>query len=424
MFALADCNNFYASCQRLFRPDLAGKPIVVLSNNDGCIIARSNEAKTLGVPMGAPYYQWKPFFKAHQIQVFSSNYALYGDLSARVMRILESFESNIDVYSIDEAFLNISGVRNENLHNFARLMRQTTLQWTGIPLSIGVAPTRTLAKLAAHAIKKYTKKEGVLVFKTALEALPYLEQTAVGNIWGVGRNWAKKLEYNGIHNAADLALADHGWIRKHYSVVLQRTAMELAGTSCIELDDMSIRQQILVSRSFRPKVEDYTQLHSFISGYISRAAERLRTQKSLTKHLSLFIHTPPQQFDDQSKSKDNSYSNSISIKLSQYTADTSTLIRAGSWGLKKIFKPGYQYYKAGIILNDLIPEKNQQYSLFSAANYDQKAHQRMQLLDSINKRFGPASLRFASTPAERWQMYQKHLSPAYTTRWDELLQVR
>jgi len=424
MFALADCNNFYASCQRLFRPDLEGKPIVVLSNNDGCIIARSNEAKALGVPMGAPYYQWKSFFKAHQIQVFSSNYALYGDLSARVMRILESFESNIDVYSIDEAFLNITGVRNKNLHDFAQDMRQTTLQWTGIPLSIGVAPTKTLAKLAAHTIKRHPEMNGVLVFNTVHDALPYLKQTAVGNVWGVGRNWAKKLEHNGIHNAADLALADHGWIRKHYSVVLQRTAMELAGTSCIELDDMSIRQQILVSRSFRPKVEDYTQLHSFISGYISRAAERLRSQKSLTKHLSLFIHTPPQQFDYHNKRKDNSYSNSISIKLSQYTADTSTLIRAGSWGLKKIFKPGYQYYKAGIILNDLIPEKSQQYSLFSAANYDQKARQRMQLLDSINKRFGPASLRFASTPIERWQMYQKHLSPAYTTRWDELLQVK
>ena len=426
MFALADCNNFYASCQRLFRPDLEGKPIVVLSNNDGCIIARSNEAKALGVPMGAPYYQWKSFFKAHQVQVFSSNYALYGDLSARVMRILESFEANIDIYSIDEAFLNISGVRNEKLRDFALNMRQTVLQWTGIPLSIGVAPTKTLAKLAAHTIKKHPEMNGVLTFNTAQDALPYLKQTAVGNVWGVGRNWAKKLEHNGIRSAADLAFADHGWIRRHYSIVLQRTAMELAGSSCIELDDMSVRQQILVSRSFRPKVEDYAQLHSFISGYISRAAERLRSQKSLTKHLSLFIHTPPQWFDYSNKNsrKNNSYANSISIKLSQYTADTSTLIRAGTWGLKKIFKPGYQYYKAGIILNDLIAEKNQQYSLFSAANYDQKARQRMQLLDNINKRFGPATLRFASAPAERWQMYQKHLSPAYTSRWEELLQVR
>ena len=423
MYAIADCNNFYASCQRVFRPDLENTPIVVLSNNDGCIIARSNEAKALGIPMGAPEFQWKAFFKKHCVQVFSSNYALYGDMSARVMNILENFESNIEVYSIDEAFLQISQIPSDKLRTHALQMKLTTQQWTGLPLSIGVAPTKTLAKIAGHICKKRKDLEGVMVLHSAQHALPYLKEISIRDVWGVGRRWAEQLKHNGIVTAADLALSNHSWIRKRYSVVLQRTAIELAGESCIALEETPARKQILVSRSFRPKVTNYDKLHSFMAGYIARAAEKLRGQHSLTKNLTIFIHTKPQKNYDKNFQADKYYSRNLSINLSQYTADTATLIRALSWGLKRIYKPDYEYYKAGLMLNNLIPEQNQQYPMFAPAVYDETSRQRMQLLDSVNRRFGPETLRLARAPKQRWQMYQKHLSPAYTTRWDELLRV-
>ena len=424
MYALADCNNFFASCQRVFRPDLEGKPIVVLSNNDGCIIARSNEAKALGIPMAAPEFQWKQFFKENNVSVFSSNYALYGDMSARVMSILESFESNIEIYSIDEAFLDISGVKDENLREFALEMRQTTHQWTGIPVSIGLAPTKTLAKIAARVAKKSQKLGGVCLIDSTEKADFYLKRIQIGDVWGVGRNWAKKLEHNGIRSAADLASSNHNWIRKRYSVVLQRTAMELSGEPCIQLDDIPARKQILVSRSFRPKVSDHELLQGYVAGYISRAAEKLRGQKSLARSLTVFIRTQG-QYDTHKRnySQESYYNSSKTIKLSQYTADTATLIRAGIWGIRKLYQLNHEYYRAGIILDDLIPEKNQQYALFSPAIYDEVSRQRMQLLDTINKRFGSETLRIAREPHQRWQMYQNHLSPAYTTRWNELLTI-
>ncbi|MEH6455634.1 MAG: Y-family DNA polymerase [Cocleimonas sp.] len=415
MYAIADCNNFYASCQRVFRPDLSQTPIVVLSNNDGCIIARSNEAKALGIPMGAPYFKWKGFFKQHSVQVFSSNYALYGDMSARVMNVLESFEADIEVYSIDEAFLRISQIPANKLRSHALQIKRTTQQWTGIPISIGLAPTKTLAKLAGKAGKKQADLAGVLVLNSFQEAMPYLKQTPIGDVWGVGRRWSEQLQHNGIRTAADLALSNHSWIRKRYSVVLQRTAMELAGESCIALEETPARKQILVSRSFRPKVTDYNTLHSFLAGYISRAAEKLRDQGSVTKNITMFVSS--------GSHADHSHSNSLSINLSQYTADTATLIRAGGWGLQRLYQSGYTYYKAGLMLNDLIPEANQQYPMFAPAVYDDAARNRMQLMDSINQRFGPATLRSGREPKRRWQMYQQHLSPAYTTRWDELLRV-
>jgi len=424
MYALADCNNFFASCQRAFRPDLEGKPIVVLSNNDGCIIARSNEAKALGIPMAAPEFQWNQFFKKNNVHVFSSNYALYADMSARVMSILESFESNIEIYSIDEAFLDITDIKNENLRDFALDIRHTTQQWTGIPLSIGLAPTKTLAKIAAHVAKKSVKSGGVCFISSIKEAKFYLKRTHISDVWGVGRSWAKKLEHNGIISAADLANSNHSWIRQRYSVVLQRTAMELAGQPCIQLEDIPSRKQILVSRSFRPKVTDYDTLQCFIAGYISRAAEKLRGQQSLTRSLTIFIRTKNQKNDKKTNHYQESYYGSTkTIKLSQYTADTATLIRAGTWALEKLYRSGYEYYRAGIVFDDLIPEKNQQYSLFSSAVYNETSQKRMQLLDAINHRFGPTTLRIAREPNQRWQMYQQHLSPAYTTRWDELLTI-
>lgn len=361
--------------------------------------------------MGAPEFEWNSFLKKNNVHVFSSNYALYGEMSSRVMSVLESFEPKIEVYSIDEAFLDITGVKNKYLRNFALDIQHTTYQWTGIPISIGLAPTKTLAKIAARAAKKSNKLGGVCVIDSAETAAFYLKRTRIGDVWGIGRNWAKKLEKNGIFSATDLAQSNHSWIRKRYSVVLQRTAMELSGLSCIQLEDNPTRKQIFVSRSFRPKINEQKTLDHFIAGYISRAAEKLRAQKSLTRNLTVFVHT-------------YSHESSKSIKLSQYTADTATLIRAGTWGLEQLFRSGYEYYRAGIVFDDLIPEKNQQYSLFSSAIYNESARKRMQLLDTINNRFGPTTLRIAREPNYRWKMYQQHLSSAYTTRWDELLKIR
>lgn len=415
MFAIADCNNFYASCQRVFQPALEGKPIVVLSNNDGCIIARSNEAKALGIPMGAPTHKWQNMLNKHRVHIFSSNYALYGDMSARVMNSLARLHGNAEVYSIDEAFLRFSGLRPADMHEHAEMLCKTVKQWTGIPISIGVAPTKTLAKLANNAVKKHPDLTHALVLNSLTEAMPYLEKTPIGSVWGVGRRWAEQLQYDGFRTAADLARSDSSWIRKRYNVVLQRTAMELAGIPCVETETPAARKQILVSRSFRPKVTDYQTLSRALAGYISRAAEKLRDQGSLCKNLTLFIHTNPHQ--------DNFYSNSKSINLSQYTADTATLLRAGRWGLKRIYRDGYAYNKAGIMLNDLTPEKNQQLCLFTQHTYDEKSRKRMQLLDSVNQRFGTTTLGFASEATHRWSMYRQHLSPAYTTRWHELLEV-
>lgn len=416
MYALVDCNNFYASCQRVFRPELEGKPIVVLSNNDGCIIARSNEAKALGVPMGAPEFKWKGFLEANGIYVFSSNYALYGDMSARVMSILAQHHPDIEVYSIDEAFLNFSAVPSALRHDHAYELHQKVKQWVGLPVSVGVAPTKTLAKLANHVSKKDPQLDNVLVLDSADKIQTYLQKVKIGNVWGIGRRWSEQLQHNGIRSAADLAAADHRWIRQRYGVVLQRTAMELAGINCIEMTETVERKQILVSRSFRPKVTDYKTLRQFVSGYTSRAAEKLRGQHSLAKNITVFIRP-------KSEKLDSNYANTRSINLSQYTADTGTLIKASNWALDQMYMENTTYSRAGIMLNDLTPDKNQQLSLFAKANYDNAARTRMKLLDAVNRRYGNETLCFGSEPKNRWKMYQQHLSPAYTTRWEDLLEV-
>ncbi len=417
MYALVDCNNFYASCQRVFRPELEGQPIVVLSNNDGCIIARSNEAKQLGIPMAAPEYQWQSFFKTHHVHVFSSNYALYGDMSSRVMSILERFHPHVEVYSIDEAFINFSSIPRAILVEHSSELHGVIKQWLGLSVSVGVAPTKTLAKLANQIAKKDPALNNVCVLLNAQQAQEAMKKMPIGDVWGVGRRWAEALQHNGIRTAADLASADHRWIRQRYSVVLQRTAMELAGISCIKREDTAERKQILVSRSFRPKVTDYLQLRQFVAGYVSRAAEKLRTQHSLTKNITIFVRTKAEKLE-------SSHANTRSINLSQYTADTATLIRAAGWAVQQMFQSGHVYYRAGIMLNDLIPDKNQQLCLFSKANYTDSSRKRMKLLDDVNQKFGSETLGFASEPKQRWQMHQKHLSPAYTTRWDDLLEVK
>jgi len=417
MYALVDCNNFYASCERLFRPQLEGKPIVVLSNNDGCVIARSNEAKKLNIPMGAPEFKYRQQMKAQGVYVFSSNFPLYGDLSARVMHILEKLSPHLELYSIDEAFADMRGFDHFDLYAHGLDVRQTVLRWTGIPVSIGFGQTKTLAKIANRVAKKATKSKGVFVFDNQKQIDSVLKKVEIGDVWGIGRKWSDKLKHNGIHSAYDLATADSTWIRRKYSIVMQRTLRELNGENCISVEELPEKKQLLISRSFKSRVTDYHQLQALLSGYIGRACEKLRKQGSVAKSMTLFIRTSPFANDG------NQYSQSFPLSLHQYTADTATFIKMGRYALEKIYKEGYEYQKAGIMLFDIIPDRCQQLCLFQAEKYDTAARKRMQLIDHINGKFGNQTLRIASESEKRWYMNQNFLSPRYTTCWDELLKV-
>ncbi len=416
MFALVDCNNFYASCERLFRPELENKPIVVLSNNDGCVIARSNEAKALGIPMGAPEFKFRQQMKDQGIHVFSSNFPLYGDLSARVMSVLEKLSPNLEIYSIDEAFADMQGFEHYDLYNHGLNIRQTTLQWTGIPVSIGFAKTKTLSKIANRVAKKAPKAKGVFVLDTQKKVNSVLKKVEIGDVWGVGKKYAQSLKHSGIVSAYDLSQADESWIRRKYSVVLQRTVRELRGDSCISVEELPEKKQLLISRSFREKVTEHLHMRSLIAGYISRACEKLRKQKSVARSMTVFVRTSP-------FSKGAGYSNSTTISLNQFSADTATFIKMAGYALDKIYKAGYEYQKAGIMLFDIVPDHYQQLCLFQSEKYNKLTRKRMRLLDHVNGKYGSQTLRFASESKKRWYMHQDHLSPAYTTRWEDLLGV-
>lgn len=417
VFALVDCNNFYASCERVFRPSLAGRPVVVLSNNDGIIIARSAEAKELGIPMGAAEFQWRGFLRKHNVAVFSSNYPLYGDMSARVMGVLARFTPNLEVYSIDEAFLGLYRFSTRDMDAYNRQIRRTVLKWTGLPVSIGVGRTKTLAKIAGRIAKREPEHEGVYVLDTPPKIGDALAETDIADVWGVGHRWAEKLKCHGIGTAADLCSQDFRWVRRRFNVVLERTARELAGESCIELEELPAKKQIMVSRSFRKKVTDYRRMQGFLAGYVSRAAEKLRGQKSVARCISVFINTSPH---DQGPY----YGNSGTTTFTTYTADTSLFITAARRILARIFRKGYRYLRAGVMLADIKPLETRQLALFSDQEYNPRAKRRMKVIDFINSKYGPRAVRFAAESPERWQVNQNYLSPAYTTRWNQVLKVR
>ena len=413
MIALVDCNSFYASCERIFRPDLNQAPVCVLSNNDGCVIARSSEAKALGIPMGAPAFKWQSFFKQHQVAIFSANFPLYGDMSARVMNILAGAVPEMEIYSIDEAFLDVSEFSDNA--EFARILREQILNWTGIPVSIGLAPTKTLAKIANHLAKKEASFDGVASMEDPVKTSDLLKRLPVGEVWGVGRCWGKSLQANGIKTVYDLQQASTTWARKHYSVVMERIVCELNGEPCIITESPERKQQIIVSRSFRERVTKPDQMRSLVVGYISRAVEKLRADKSIARGISVYIHTSPFNPDEPH------YSNMRSMDIGNYSADTAVFAKAASWLLKKIYKSGYRYQKAGVMLFDIRPEDNNQLSLLDSETvYDSKSTAKMQVLDAINQRYGQQMLRLGSESQQRWYMHQEHLSPRYTTQWNEL----
>jgi DNA polymerase V len=425
MIALVDCNNFYVSCERVFQPSLEGKPVGILSNNDGCIIARSEEIKKLGVAMGTPYFKIPDLIKQHNIQILSSNYALYGDMSRRVMQVLGRFTPTMEVYSIDECFLDLSGF-SQDLIAYGNTITKTVKQGTGIPVSIGIAPTKTLAKLANKLAKKGIAGNGsVLLWNTLAEPDKLLVTLPVKELWGISSGLGKRLNQLRIDSVLALKQANPQLIRKQFSVVLERIVRELNEIPCIPLEMIAPkRKQILTSRSFGTRLSTLPELRAAVSVFASRSAEKLRSQNLCTQCLCVFIHTSP--FDLTKPG----YNNAFTLSWDTPTQDTGILIRYALAGLEKIYRPGFQFQRAGVLLPDLMPNTYRQLSLFDTGDIEQQENQRwyllqserlMEALDKINHAHGRHTLCYASQSLNaRWRMRQQLISPAYTTRWQEL----
>lgn len=416
MFALADCNNFYVSCERLFQPKLIKQAVIVLSNNDGCVISRSNEAKALGIKMGAPFFKIKAFCQKNNIQVFSSNYVLYGDLSQRVMSVLETFCQDIEFYSIDEAFLRFDQLNHESLLSTGELMQKTVKQYTGIPISIGLGQTKTLAKLASFIAKKYFKQSLFYLSSTRYHE-HLLARVPVGELWGVGRRLNKKLQQQGIKTVLQLKHAVADKIRKDYGVVLERTCRELKGHICHELEIIQPKKNIVSSRSFGTKQTKYEPIAQALALYTARACEKLRAQQSITKCLSVFLTTSP-------FGQDKFYQNSLICHLPKATSNTTLITQYAKQALKKIYLDGYTYQKVGITLLDLASKTMAQQDLFQDQAAEQKSDQLMRVLDDINTRMGKHTLVTAAQGfTQPTAMRHDYCSPRYTTCWKELARV-
>ena len=417
-FALVDCESFYASCERIFRPDLKNIPIVVLSNNDGCVIARSTEAKKMGIGMGVPWFKVRENFLKQNGQVFSSNFTFYGDISARVMNILEGFVPRVEVYSIDEAFLDFDTLKqNYDLYDFSCHIRALIKQWTGIPVRIGIAPNKTLTKIAINEIKRRNIPTSVLYLSNEKEIWSALAHTSVNKVWGVGRRLTEHLNNAGINTALDLAQISPQNIRKKFSVVLERTVRELRGERCLDIDDdISSKKQIVVSRSFGQRISDLKELKPIVSNFAVRAAEKLRSEKQKCSQVSVFVRTSP-----FNKNKPQ-HSDLKTIGLLTPTNDTRDILTAATKGLQPIFRPGYDYAKAGIILNKFSDEQSKQYSLFKDPNEPKENTKFMKYIDQINTY--KTQIYFASQNTKKWSpMKQNMASPRYTTDWYELPEV-
>jgi DNA polymerase V len=420
MYALVDCNNFYASCERVFRPDLMNQPIVVLSNNDGCVIARSNEAKTLGVPMGAPAYQYRDVFDKHHIQVFSSNYPLYGDMSRRVMKSLSHFASDMEIYSIDEAFLLFNNLihRQQSFVHFASHIRSYIKKNTGIPICIGVAPSKTLAKTANKIAKKFPEKtNGVYVIDSEIKRINALKWQPVQDVWGIGRRFAEQLAQINVKSAYDFTCIPDNWIKKHMSIVGLRLKKELLGMSAIKLEEVPpAKKMIATTRSFE---KYYTELHEIeerVSTFTSSCAEKLRRQQSCCNAILLFIQTPPYRKELPQ------YNPSITLQCPYPTSSSFVLINLALKGLRRIYKKGFSYKKAGIIALDIVPHSAIQLSMFDQPNIKHQAL--LKTVDTINKNASKPLVKFASQDLKvQWKMKQEKHSPRYTTDIREIIQI-
>ena len=413
--ALIDCNSFYVSCERLFNPKIRRLPVVVLSNNDGCIISRSNEAKALGIKMGEPYFKARNIIIKNNVQVFSSNYSLYGDISRRVMRTLKRFNSKIEVYSIDEAFLDLSNFSDKEVKDVGKEIRNTVLQWTGIPTSIGIAETKTLSKVANHIAKK--QKSGVVSLVNIKDLDPILEKVEVRDIWGVGKQLSKFYIKNGIYNAKQLKNASNTWIKKTKNVLSSRTAMELRGVPCIEIETKQAkRKSCCVSRSFGKKVEKLRELKESVTSYCLNAAEKIRSESLVCKSITVFIRTSPFQ------NKGIFYSNSKTIDFPIATNNSIEIVKNALTGLDLIYKDGFKYQKAGIILSGL-SDSEKGNSLFKSTK-DERIKNLMQSIDSTNYRYGRSTISLASAGInKKWSMRRQYSSKIDTADFYSLPKI-
>lgn len=414
MYGLVDCNNFYASCERAFNPSLNGKPVIVLSNNDGCVIARSNEAKALGIKMGVPAYQIKDLVKQYDIAVFSSNYVLYGDMSGRVMSLLADMAPEIEVYSIDEAFLNLAGIKD--LQSLGANIVRKVSRGTGIPVSIGIAPTKTLAKMANKFAKKYPAYNRLCIIDTEEKRVRALKLLEIGDVWGIGRRQAAKLEKRGVKTAFDFTQLPGSWVRKNMTVVGERTWKELRGISCIDMETAPpAKKQICTSRSFGKMVEDIDTISEAIATHASTCARKLREQKSFAQSLMVFIHT-----NNFREDLPQYWKNTI-VQLPVPTSDTLEIVHYALEGLRRIFLPGYQYKKAGVIITEITD--NAQLGLFDSVDRE-KRERLMQVVDKINGKF-QHNVKLAIQGSGRdWKLKQEQLSQCYTTDINEIIIVK
>ncbi len=415
MYALIDCNNFYASCERLFNPTLNNRPVVVLSNNDGCVIARSNEAKRLGIPMGAPAFEYRYTFERHRVAVFSANFPLYGDISQRVMNILATYSPNWEVYSIDECFLDLSGI--EPLREYGLEMRARVNRWVGIPISVGIAPTKTLAKAANRIAKKFpNRSKGVHVIDSEELRVKALKWLPVDDVWGIGRRYAKKLHAAAVHTAYDFTQLPESWVLKNMTIVGLRLQKELKGIPAIEMEIPEKRQSIATTRSFDRDYRGFDELRERVSTFTSIAAEKLRAQGSMCHRVVVFIET--NRFRDET----NFYANRITVKSLFPTSSTLELVHYAVAGLKAIFLENREYKRAGVVLMDFVDANEYQPDLF--LNSNPKHKKLMEAIDTLNNKHGKRLVRLANQDASIHKMRQERLSKAYTTDINQLLEVR
>lgn len=418
MFGLCDCNNFFVSCERVFDPSLNGKPVVVLSNNDGCVIARSNESKALGVKMGQPLFQIRALIEKHGVKVFSSNYQLYGDMSHRVMATLRLLVPELEVYSIDEAFLNLDGVAEDKLHEWGREIARIVKRNTGIPVSIGIAPTKTLAKIASKLCKKYPKLKGCCFMHRSEDIEKVLKSFPIEDVWGVGRRYSKMLHSLEIRTAGQFVDCSPEWVQAKMSVVGLRTWRELRGEACIEFEhSLPDKQSISVSRSFAKELHKLDELQTSLATFVTMAAEKLRGQGSVTGQLTVFIFTNRHREDAP-----QSYENRV-VRLEVPTDSTIELIKYADNALKIIYKNEFGYKKAGVILTNISPKSSIQQPLFDTI--DRPKHENlMRVLDDINSHHGRSTVAVATQGLEPIQANRDHLSQRYTTSWDEILVLK
>jgi DNA polymerase V len=417
MYALVDCNNFYASCERVFNPNLCHKPVAILSNNDGCVISRSDEAKAIGLPMGAPIFKWEGFCKANKIQVFSSNYPLYGDMSSRVMQILEQFTPDVEVYSIDEAFLEFKGFNNYNFNDYGNQIRQRILKWTGIPTCVGIAPTKALSKVANKIARKFPEQtKGVYVIDSDEKRIKALKWTKIEDVWGIGWRLQKRLKAKGCKTAFDFTQLHDDWVRKTFSITEWKLKKDLEGNPKILLDEPKNKRAIATTRSFDYTYSDLNYIKERVSTFATSCAEKLRKQQSSCNMIYVILSS------DRHKKDAQQHRGSTIVSL-PYPTDSSLIIsKEAVRAVTTIFKEGIKYKRAGIIVMGLVPNNNYQLDMFQHENPKHKSL--MSAIDGLNKKYKDNKIKLGNQDLERtWKMRQERLSPRYTTNINDIIKI-